>query len=302
MKRLELNSSSEIRKVAQALSGEIRLRMLDLLKGQELSLNEIASALMIPLSTATVNIQKLDEAGLINIDFQPGIRGTRKLCSLAYDTINLSLNDPHNGQEEISMPIGHFVNAEINPPCGICTSKEQLGRKDDPTAFFYPEKSEAQLIWFSTGWLEYRFPNILKEGDEAESLEFQMELCSEVPGFDKNASSDITLWVNEKEAATWRSPGDFGGKRGRLTPRWWPSRNTQYGLPVQWKITKNGTFCNNEKGGDLKPEDLDLSSQPYILIRLGVKKEAEFPGGMNLFGSRFGNHPIDIQLKINRSN
>jgi len=304
MNSLEINRSSDFRKVAQALSGELRIRILELLQKGEKSLNEIASALEIPLSTATVNVQKLDEAGLISIEFRPGVRGTRKVCSLAYERIVFQLGEtprlPYR-VEQVSMPVGQFVHAEITPPCGICTAEKQLGNKDDPTAFFYPEKTEAQLIWLTTGWLEYRLPNILTESEKALSLEISAEICSEVPGHNNRAESDITLWVNGREISTWLSPGDFGGKRGKLTPRWWPLRLTQYGLPVTWRISGEGTFCNDERVGDLTPDDLDLSSNPFISLRIGVKEDAEHPGGMNLFGSRFGNHPRDILMKMEKT-
>ena len=152
-----LNTGHEnFRKIAQALSGELRIQILDLLQSGQRNLNEISSALNIPLSTATVNIQKLEEAGLIISHLEPGVRGIQKLCSLAYDQVVFNLNNKINPSsfEEISMPVGHYTQAHITSPCGICTSTEKLGKTNDIRAFFFPERFDGQLIWFSTGFLE----------------------------------------------------------------------------------------------------------------------------------------------------
>jgi hypothetical protein len=33
-------------------------------------------------------------------------------------------------------------------------------------------------------------------------------------------------------------------------------------------------------------------------VRLGVRPEADFVGGINLFGREFGNYPQDVELRI----
>jgi predicted transcriptional regulator len=44
--------------------------------------------------------------------------------------------------------------------------------------------------------------------------------------------------------------------------------------------------------------DLALNESSFISIRIGVKADAEHVGGINLFGSRFGNYPQDLVLWI----
>lgn len=303
MKRLEIQGIHDFRNIAQALSGELRIKILELLARGEQNLNEIARALSIPLSTATVNVQKLEDAGLLRVEFKPGVRGTQKICSLAYNGILLDFTDPKSkGEivEEVHMPIGNFIHAHITSPCGICTKDRRLGKKDDITSFFLPERIDAQLIWFTTGTLEYQFPNSIDSEELIKAIEFSAELCSEVPGYDKNAESDITLWINNHELGTWHSPGDFGGIRGKLSPKWWSSRNTQFGLPVSWRIDNSGSYCNDVKMSSLSLKSLDLLSLPYISIHIGVKSDVGIQGGMNLFGKKFGNYPQDLIMKIHK--
>ncbi len=45
-------------------------------------------------------------------------------------------------------------------------------------------------------------------------------------------------------------------------------------------------------------EDLHLSQHRSIRLRIGVSDEADHPGGINIFGSGFGNYPQDILLRI----
>ena len=44
--------------------------------------------------------------------------------------------------------------------------------------------------------------------------------------------------------------------------------------------------------------DLSLSGSPFISVRVGVKADALHMGGINLFGSRFGNYAQDLVLWI----
>lgn len=288
------------RLIAQALSGELRIKILELLREGRKNLNEIASALDIPLSTATVNIQKLEEAGLILTTLEPGKRGIQKLCSLAYDQVLFNLaGDIKSSHEEMTMPVGHYTQAHITAPCGICTSEELLGKVNDIRTFYQPRRIDGQLIWFTTGYLEYNFPNRENKEIPVHSIEITAELCSEVPYYNNKAESDITLWVNGAEAGFWRSPGDFGGKKGKLTPKWWGKHKTQYGMLVTWKISDEGCFCNGRMISDLTLEELKLEESPFVSIRLGVKPDAEHTKGMNLFGRGFGNYDQDITLKFN---
>jgi len=301
MNTIELSNLEDIQEVSRALGGKLRLKIIGLLKTGPRNLNEIASALDIPLSTVTVNIRQLHDAGIIRIDKQPGRRGIQKICSIAVNQFTIKLLDAEEspaGLEIIEMPVGNFVNAEISPPCGICTSEQQLGNKNDIRVFFHPEKSDAQLIWFTRGEIEYRFPNPFYGESEIDTIELSAELCSEVPYFNNKARSAIGLKVNNREFPAWESPGDFGGKRGELTPKWWGVHKTQYGLLVSWKITRDGIFLNNEKTSTMSIGDLKATETPFIRIVFYIDENSNYKGGLNLFGRKYGNHEQGIIMKL----
>src|SRR5437867_3638551 len=101
---------------------------------------------------------------------------------------------------------------------------------------------EAGLIDTDTVKAKKGHQKILKAG--VDSLEFSMELSSEVPGTNPDWPSDITLWVNSTPVGTWTSPGDFGDKRGVYTPNWWKLEGSQYGKLKTWRVATDGTFID----------------------------------------------------------
>ena len=101
---------------------------------------------------------------------------------------------------------------------------------DETAVFYLPEHSEAQLIWFTQGYLEYRVNrSLLREAGSMENVEISFEACSEAQGYNNDWPSDITLWINRREVGTFTSAGDFGGTRGAQNPAWWSDTMTQYG-------------------------------------------------------------------------
>ena len=67
--------------VTKALGSETRLEILRFLSAHTCSLLEIAEALNLPPSTATLHINVLEKAGLIKTDFAPGHpRAAESMC------------------------------------------------------------------------------------------------------------------------------------------------------------------------------------------------------------------------------
>ena len=196
------------------------------------------------------------------------------------------------------MPIGHYIDCAVTPTCGLVNEFSFIDTSDEESSFYDPNRFSAQLIWFNSGFLEYRFPNkLLKFGTETQ-IEFSMELCSEAPHYRNNWPSDITLWVNDIEVGTWTSPGDLGGRRGRLNPFWWSDSHTQYGILKKWSITEEGSFIDNMKVSDLIISELNLNNKPFISMKVGVKEDATNKGGINIFGKNFGDYAQDIFMRI----
>jgi predicted transcriptional regulator len=288
--------------VAKALSNRARIDILRALQKQPMNVNEISQRFNMPSSSATVNIQKLEEAGLIRTELLPGSRGSQKVCSAVYDRLVIDMTYPEREEEEnsvlIPMPIGNYVDCEVAPTCGLLSETGIIGLLDDPASFYEPERTQAQLLWFRKGYVEYRFPDKTPSDSVVCALELTMEVCSEAPLHKRDWPSDITLWINGVEVGTWMSPGDFGGERGILTPEWWDIGSTQYGLLKKWRINGTGTYIDGEPLSPVTLEDLHLHRKPYLSVRLGVKEDADNVGGLNLFGRRFGNYELDLLLRM----
>jgi predicted transcriptional regulator len=211
----------------------------------------------------------------------------------------LPLNKPGAKEPiEVSMPIGAFTDCRVAPTCGLAAQDRVIGEVDNPTMFYHPDRLNAQLIWLKEGYLEYRFPNSVHKGLIPDSLQFSMEICSEAPTHADDWPSDITLWVNGVEIGTWTSPSDFGVIRGTLTPGWWSDWSSQYGLLKIWRITRTGSFIDGNHISDVILDDLNLTQSDFISMRIGIKENATYTGGLNLFGHGFGNYPQDILMRL----
>jgi len=293
LERLEL--------VTKALGSDKRLAILSFLGTHTCTVLEIAEALDIPQSTATLHVNILEKAGLIKTDLQPATRGLQKVCARAFDRVVIQLPaefpQPEETTTEVSMPVGAYTDAKVVPTCGLAGELGIIGHLDDPATFFEPERIHTQLLWFHRGYVEYRFPNRLPPHADLDSLEISFEVCSEAPLHHCDWPSDITLWVNHVEIGTWTSPADFGGEHGALTPSWWDDNNTQYGLLKVWKVTPSGSFVDGVKVSNTTLVSLNLGADALIAVRIGIKENAHNVGGVNLFGSKFGNYPQDIVLK-----
>jgi len=302
-KILELNADNEeiLCNVSKALSVPDRIKILKLLYYNSYNIKEIADLLQIPASTAALHIKILENANLILTEQQPGCHGSMKLCSRKNDFISIRLNGISQNIDQIStisMPVGAYTNCSIVPTCGMVSSEEHIGYEDQPSTFFLPARFQAQLLWSSGGFVEYKFPYSFTPNVHPKQLLLSFEACSEAPNYREDWKSDITIWINDKECGTWHCPGDFGSRRGRLNPAWWENGQTQFGSLVTLTITDSNTLINNEESSKVGLASLELNQEDYISVRIGNKKDALYPGGFNLFGSKFGDYDQDINLSF----
>ncbi len=299
--KLNLDDVEHLATISKALSSETRVEILRLLRHKDLNVNEIAELLDIPASSSAAHVKVLEEAGIIKTTLQPGIRGSMKLCHIVLDHVYMEMNTTKNleqDEEIIKMPIGNFVDYNISPTCGMASMKGPIGNEDDPRCFYLPERIEAQIIWLGRGYIEYRFPTNSLSEKKVQSLSVSMELCSEDHEYNMDYPSDITLWINGMEVGTWSCQSDYGGRRGRLNPDWWPDKNTQYGILKTWRVTEQGSFLDDERVETTGLAHLNLSKGDYISVRIGIKEDAAHQGGLNLFGEGFGDYSQNIIMKI----
>ena len=274
--------------VLKALASETRLLILSLLTHNAMNVSELAQALGLPHSTVNFNLNQLQAAGLINVEYEPGTRGSQKLCSRRFDSVNFKLPgaavETNTAQVTVNMPVGNYSQIEAQPTCGLASELKIIGMLDDPRSFYEPEHVYAQMLWLGkSGFVEYVFPNNLPYGAVATRLDLSMEICSEAPQYDPN-------WP----------PGDYGGERGRLTPHWWAEDQSMHGLLKRWVVTPEGSAIDGESSTGTQIKDLALegSTRSHIRVRIGVKENAQNRRGFNLFGRKFGNYAQDIVLRL----
>jgi predicted transcriptional regulator len=288
--------------ILKGLASEIRLSILELLREKSLNVGEIANILKLPQSTVATNVIALEEVGLIETKSRKASRGNQKVCSPIYEEFVIKFPETRKEEDdviEVEMPVGLFIQYEVSPPCGMCSPEKIIGYLDSPSSFLEPERVKAGLLWFEKGFVEYQFPNnALAKNSVAQKLDIVVELSSEVPGTNPKWLSDITVWVNSKEIGTWTSPGDFGDKRGKYTPKWWKLEGSQYGLQKSWSVTEAGAFVDGVRVSDVRLGDLHLSDHHSIKVKIGIKDGAENIGGLNIFGRGFGNYDQDILLRL----
>jgi len=288
--------------ILKGLASEIRLQILYCIINEPKNINTISDELDLPQSTVATNVQMLEKCGLLSSKIVKGIKGNQKVCVCEYTQflVNLEKN-PHVPKDSVrvEMPIGLFIDYSVSPPCGMCGQTQIIGFLDSPESFLEPDRVKAGLLWFEKGFVRYKFPNnAYNPKQNVRQLELSMELSSETPGTNPDWKSDISVIVNDQLIGIWTSPGDFGDKRGKLTPEWWKMEGSQYGLLVSWVVNENGTFVGNEKISDTKIDDLAINNHHSINVEIGVNEQAEHVGGINIFGRGFGNYDQDIVLEL----
>ncbi|MBO0410820.1 helix-turn-helix domain-containing protein [Enterococcus hulanensis] len=293
---MQLDISEASLPVYEALASSVRLKIIQLLSKNKLSVKELASELNLSSAIVTMHVKKLETAGLIATDRQ----GRSKVSSLKVDAININFPEKiYTAYEtlETSIPIGQYTNYEITPPCGLATSEDFIGVNDHPKYFMDPKRMDAQILWFTQGFIEYQVPNLLEES-QLEMLEISLEIASEFPFSNNNWPSDITFYLNGKELGTWTSPGDFSDVRGKNNPSWYPDNLNQYGLLKTIRIMAHGTYMEGEPLSDVRITDFPLSETQLWTLRVEVKEDAKNVGGCTIYGKNFGNHDQDINLKL----
>ncbi|MGO8692482.1 MAG: ArsR/SmtB family transcription factor [Rectinemataceae bacterium] len=294
---------AEDKDVVLGLASEVRLDILGLLHKKACNINEIAQVLGIPQSTVAINVAVLEKAGLIHSDIVKAKKGNQKICRSIYEELVIRFDADEKQVSdnliEVEMPIGLFTSYEVSAPCGLCSPESIIGYLDVPDSFLNPDRMKAGLLWFEQGWVEYKFPNnALYKDKQLRRLEISVELSSEALCTDKNWQSDISLWINMVEIGMWTSPGDYGDKRGKLTPGWWKLEGSQYGLLKNWSVSEEGSFVDGVRISDVSLADLALAEHHSIRVKIGVKEGAAHVGGLNIFGRGFGNYDQAIILRL----
>ena len=308
--KLNINKKNDFEQIillGKALSNKDCITIFQTISEQPLSLSEIAKITGISISSVSNHIDTLNAAELIHVYYQPGLKGHMKICNRKTLGITLDFNSKikkvKNRKISYEMGVGMFTDCSVSAPCGMANANH-FYELDKPNKLFVPEKATAELLWFSSGFVTYKFPNDLKHNEHISSLSFSLELCSEAMYYREKYPSDITFIVNDIELFTWTSPGDFGGRRGKYSPSNWQITSTQFGLLKTFRINSKGvTLDNFLVNQNITLKDLHLDKNDIISLTIKVKEDAIHKGGINIFGKNFGDYDqaIIMTMSINEN-
>lgn len=298
---LHLSSLDEAEKVIKALSAPMRIEILKMIYDTpNLSMNDLAQALKLTNSAISMHVGKLADAGLVHIQTTSGRHGAMKLVSPRHDRLIIDMTPAREAEQyyQDDIRIGYFTACSITPTCGLATPERIIGSVDDVKAFTFPAHFDADILWFTSGYVEYGLPNHLLPGQTLKELQISFEISSEYPGFNEDYPSDIHFSLNNQPLGVWISPGDYGDRKGYISPAWWPESLNQYGLLKTLIINREGTFMDGgQKLSEITIDSLSLNYNSLITFRIEVPRDTANCGGCTLFGEQFGDYNQAIRVR-----
>ena len=301
---LHVKSLAEGLNIFKALGSDVRIQIINLLiTNPNLNMNELASELNITNGALTGHIKKLEDAGIITTSNEFSGHANQKKCVVCLDKILIDLYAPPVAQNiyQTEIKIGHYSDYSVTPTCGIASPKHIIGEIDDARYFAHPDHFDADILWFTKGYIEYVIPNFIPKCTQIDQISIALEISSEAPGYNDVWPSDIHFYLNDIFLGTWTSPGDFGSVRGIFVPKWWPKNWNQYGLLKTLIINEQGTFIDGLKISSITTRELNLDYRSMMKFKLAVPENAQHAGGLTLFGKTFGNYNQNITVSLEYS-
>ena len=297
-----LNKGDEtlIAKTCDGLASPIRVRIVRKLCDYPYlrSFNRLSEELKIPKTTLNYHISKLEEAGIVRVFYKNAHNKSIKTISKIVNNISITTRKieaedvPQLKSNKQEIPVGAY-DSYVGNGIDFVVDNESTSK----TLFNYydAKRFKAKLVYASEGVVTYKVSNAFAVTNGIDELKICLEICSEAPYYDNDYKSDITFWINDKEICTITLDGDYGDRKGKLTPDWWPRINTQYGELITVRINNEGVFLKDVLTNKrIKIKDLDIDKNNFIKIALGNKEFTINKGGFNIFGSEFGDYPQDI--------
>lgn len=298
---IHINNLYEGLELFKALGSDIRIEIINiLLKESGMNMNELAKKLKITNGALTSHIRKLEECGIVTVSAEGSGHGNQKFCSVNLDKILIDIQDAPvtTNVYNTEIKVGHYNDYNVSPTCGLASGSKVIGEVDDVRYFAHQDRFDADILWFTKGFVEYDIPNFVPAGQQIDEVCITAELSSEAPGFNNVWPSDIYFYLNGTPLGSWTSPGDFGDVKGFFTPDWWFPNWNQYGMLKMLVIGHKGTFIDGIKISDVTIDDLALTSKSSLKFKLEVPENASNVGGLTIFGKGFGNYNQDINVKI----
>ena len=301
---LHIKSLPEGLVLLKALGSEVRIEIVRiLLENNGMNMNELASRLNITNGALTSHIKKLEECGIVTVSSETSGHGNQKICSVHLDKILIDLQNQEKDEDvyTTSIKVGLFSDYEVYPTCGLASASKIIGQVDDTRYFSHPDRYDADILWFTKGYVEYVVPNFIPFSQKIDELCISAELSSEAPGVNNIWPSDIYFYLNDVFLGIWTSPGDFGDVKGIFTPDWWFPNWNQYGLLKMLVINHQGTYIDGLQISSVTIDRFNLTSKSSIKLKMAVPDTAEHVGGLTIYGKSFGNYNQDINVRISYS-
>ena len=301
---LHIKSLPEGLDLFKALGSDVRIEIVRiLLENNGMNMNELASRLNITNGALTSHIRKLEECGVVTLAGETSGHGNQKICSVHLDKILIELQDQQKNENvyTTSIKVGLFSDYDVFPTCGLASGSQLIGEVDDTRYFSHPDRYNADILWFTKGYVEYVIPNFIPFSQKIDELCISAELSSEAPGINNIWPSDIYFYLNDVFLGIWTSPGDFGDVKGIFTPDWWFPNWNQYGLLKMLVINHHGTFIDGLQISGVSIDRFNLTSKSSVKFKMAVPDSAEHVGGLTIYGKSFGNYNQDIDVRISYS-
>ncbi|UUX35386.1 ArsR/SmtB family transcription factor [Fundicoccus culcitae] len=298
---MELDLSTHSLKVYEALASQTRLDILNFIGPEEKSISEISEFLSLSNAIISRHVQQLEDAGIVS-----SIRGRRenrnkKLVSMNIDQARIvfpfRIYYPYD-VHTLDVKLGQYIDFAVSPTCGLATTTHIIGDVDDERTFMHEERSQAELLWFKDGFVEYKIPNPLVNGQEPKLLDINLEIASEFPLSNNKWPSDISVYINDHLIGIHTVQGNYSDIRGRLNPDWWHEQFSQYGEILHIRINRFDTAFNGIYKSEISLNHLNLNAESFIRLKLAIDKNAVHKGGLTIFGKGFGNHEQNIALNL----
>lgn len=299
---LHITSLDDGLELFKALGSDIRIEIIKLLlKNKHMNMNELAAKLNITCGALTSHIKKLENCGVVTTSNESSGHGNQKICSLHLDKLLVDFEAPDEFQNvyNVDLKVGHYNDYKVYPTCGLATATSLIGEVDDIRYFAHPNRYDADILWFTKGYVEYEIPNFIPFSQKITQIMISAELSSEAPGVNNVWPSDISFYLNNEFIGSWTSPGDFGDFRGIFTPDWWFPNWNQYGLLKLLVINKKGVFIDGVQICDKTISDFNLDYRSTIHFKMAVNDDSVHVGGLTIFGKSFGNYGQDIKVSMN---
>ena len=300
---LSTNNLDNGLEILKALASATRINILKaLLEHKEMSMNELASTLGLTNGALTSHMKLLESTGLVMVLADHHGHGNQKRCRIGITQVLVNIETGAEQDEaniySAEVQVGHYSDYRVFPTCGLSNPEALIGVVDDPRYFAHPDRIDANILWFSRGYVEYLIPNLLPVSTKMDQITLSMEIGSEAPGVNNDWPSDISFYLNDVKVGMWTSPGDYGDVRGIFTPEWWYPNWNQYGLLKMLVVNHEGTFIDGLKISGVTIDQLALDYKSTLRLRLEVAEDAANCGGLTIYGRNFGNYNQGIKVRI----